>query len=163
MGQSPKWLQMMMTNPFVELKSYICLWVRKCWWSIKIVNTYFSCIVCFQLYGWCIPPWDLSLMDLDRNLRVGQDPCARRKHLGFRVPMHFLHLGTVPLTWKPGSLDPAPAPDQYGLPVQNGEIFIVSMSLSVWSFTISGRPTRIKSCWQISGCSFDYQIFSVGK
>ena len=31
---------------------------------------------------------------------------------------------------KPGSLDPAPAPDQYGHPVQNSEIFIVSMSLS---------------------------------
>ena len=69
-------------------------------------------------------------MDLDRYLRVGQDPCARRKQLGFRVPMQFFAFGYRAPHVKPGSLDPAPAPDQYGHPVQNSEIFIVSMSLS---------------------------------
>ena len=82
------------------------------------------------------------------------------KHLGFRVPMHFLHLGTVPLTWKPGSLDPAPAPDQSGHPVQSSEIFIMFMSLSGWTFTIRQSPTRIKSCWKTSGCNFNHQMFS---
>ena len=49
-GQSPKWLQMMITNPFVELKSYVCLWVSECCWSIKYCKWEFFllCIVCFN-------------------------------------------------------------------------------------------------------------------
>ena len=35
-------------------------------------------------------------MDLDRNLRVGRIHVPAGKHLGFRVPMHFLHLGPCP-------------------------------------------------------------------
>ena len=35
-------------------------------------------------------------MDLDENLGVGQDPCAAGRHLGSRVPMHFLHWGPCP-------------------------------------------------------------------
>ena len=61
-------------------------------------------------------------------------------------------LGTVPSTVpmssmsKPAPLDPAQfSLSQHGLPVQNGEIFIVSMSLGVLTFTLSGNPTRIKS------------------
>ena len=43
-----------------------------------------------------IPPKDLSLMDLDRNLRVGRIHVPAGKHLGSRVPMHFLHWGPCP-------------------------------------------------------------------
>ena len=57
------------------------------------------------------------------------------KHLGFFSAHHV----------KTSPLDPAPAPAQHGLPVQNDEIFIVSMSLGVLTFALSGNPTRIKS------------------
>ena len=35
-------------------------------------------------------------MDLDRNLRVGRIHVPAGKHLGSRVPMHFLHWGPCP-------------------------------------------------------------------
>ena len=35
-------------------------------------------------------------MDLDENLRVGRIHVPAGKHLGFRVPMHFLHVGPCP-------------------------------------------------------------------
>ena len=35
-------------------------------------------------------------MDLDRNLRVGRIHVPTGKHLGFRMPMHFLHWGPCP-------------------------------------------------------------------
>ena len=35
-------------------------------------------------------------MSLDRNLRVGRIHVPAGKHLGFGVPMHFLHLGPCP-------------------------------------------------------------------
>ena len=58
----------------------------------------------------------------------------------------FFVLGTVPIISKPAPLDPAQfSLSQHGLPVQNGEIFIVSMSLGVLTFTLSGNPTRINS------------------
>ena len=44
---------------------------------------------------------------------------------------------------KPSQLDPAPAPAQQGLPVQNGEIFILSKSLGVATFALRGSPTRL--------------------
>ena len=132
--------------------------------QLRIVNeNFFSCVLCvfnFMVYV-CHPELWVSWIWTE-ILGLGRIHVPAGKHLGFRVPMHFLHLGTVPLTWKPGSLDPAPAPDQYGHPVQNSEIFIMSMSLSGWTFTIRQSPTRIKSCWKISGCNFDHQIFPVG-
>ena len=44
---------------------------------------------------------------------------------------------------KTSQLDPAPAPAQLGLPVQNGEIFILSKSLGVSTFALRGSPTRL--------------------
>ena len=70
--------------------------------------------------------------------------CPQENTWGFGCPCIFCtgyrahHVKTSPL-------DPAPAPAQHGLPVQNGEIFIVSMSLGVLTFTLSGSPTRLKS------------------
>ena len=59
-------------------------------------------------------------------------------HQGKTWGLSAHHVKTSPLA-------PAPAPAQHGLPVQNGEIFIVSMSLGVLTFTLSGSPTRLKS------------------
>ena len=68
--------------------------------------------------------------------------CRRKTPGVFWVPMHFStgyrahHVKTSPL-------DPAPAPAQHGLPVQNGEIFILSKSLGVLTFALRGSPTRL--------------------
>ena len=89
------------------------------------------------------PPSDLCLMDLDRILREGQDPGARSVQYRVRCPsrktpgvLSAHHVKTSPL-------DPAPAPAQHGLPVQNGEIFILSKSLGVSTFALRGSPTRL--------------------
>ena len=63
----------------------------------------------------------------------------------FECPCIFFCTGYRAHHVKTSQLDPAPAPAQHGLPVQNGEIFIVSMSLGVLTFTLSGNPTRINS------------------
>ena len=71
--------------------------------------------------------------------------CPQENTWGFGCPCIFCtgyrahHVKTSPL-------DPAQfSLSQHGLPVQNGEIFIVSMSLGVLTFTLSGNPTRINS------------------
>ena len=79
-------------------------------------------------------------MDVDRILRVEQDPCARRKTPGVVGAHAFFCTGYRAHHVKTSPLDPAPAPARYELPVQNGEIFMVSMSPGVWTFTLSGSP-----------------------
>ena len=85
-------------------------------------------------------------MDLDRILREGQDPGARSVQYWVRCPSRKTPGVVSAHHVKTSPLDPAQISlSQHGLPVQNGEIFIVSMSLGVLTFTLSGNPTRIKS------------------
>ena len=112
--------------------------------QLSIVNENFSLVYCrFKLCGWHLPPKDLSLKDLDRILREEQDPCTRRKTPGFFGCPCIFCTGYRAHHVKPSHLDPAPAPAQQGLPVQNGEIFILSKSLGVATFALRGSPTRL--------------------
>ena len=73
-GQSPKWLQMMMIYPYVELKILRMLWVSKCCWSIKNCKWEFFllCIVWFNFVVEAYHPTPCSEKLFARQLTCGK-------------------------------------------------------------------------------------------
>ena len=112
--------------------------------QLSLVNENFLSCVLYVSTLWLTPNTQRpESQGLGQDFEGGAGSMCRRKTPGFLSAHAFFCTGYRAHHVKTSQLDPAPAPAQHGLPVQNGEIFILSKSLGVATFALRGSPTRL--------------------